>query len=155
MTYHALLTKAYSSLCNYRDCIIFACVNSGTSLYGGFVIFSVLGFMALKQGVPVEAVAKSGKLHRPRLSRNPLFFFRRSHQPGTYARWHILEVAKWNKEHENEKFPFYIIFMSVVQFSTDTENPGTNENQGLFNCHEDFRKTFTLPAHIWLVLLRC
>lgn len=44
----------------YRDCIIFACVNSGTSLYGGFVIFSVLGFMALKQGVPVEKVAESG-----------------------------------------------------------------------------------------------
>ena len=48
-------------LCYFRDCIIFACVNSGTSLYGGFVIFSVLGFMALKQGVPVETVAKSGK----------------------------------------------------------------------------------------------
>ncbi|KAL9972857.1 hypothetical protein ACROYT_G019239 [Oculina patagonica] len=44
----------------YRDCIIFACVNSGTSLYGGFVIFSVLGFMAQKQGVPVADVAKSG-----------------------------------------------------------------------------------------------
>ncbi|CAH3114625.1 unnamed protein product [Pocillopora meandrina] len=44
----------------YRDCIIFACVNSGTSLYGGFVIFSILGFMAQKQGVPVAEVAKSG-----------------------------------------------------------------------------------------------
>ena len=50
-------------LFHYRDCIIFACVNSGTSLYGGFVIFSVLGFMALKQGVPVEEVAKSGKVY--------------------------------------------------------------------------------------------
>lgn len=44
----------------YRDCIIFACVNSGTSLYGGFVIFSVLGFMAQKQQVPVSEVVKSG-----------------------------------------------------------------------------------------------
>lgn len=51
-------------LCYIRDCIIFACVNSGTSLYGGFVIFSVLGFMALKQGVPVEKVAESGKVHK-------------------------------------------------------------------------------------------
>lgn len=45
----------------FRDSIIFACVNSGTSFYGGFVIFSVLGFMAQKQGVEVEDVAKGGK----------------------------------------------------------------------------------------------
>ena len=32
------------------------------------MIFSVLGFMALKQGVPVEDVAKSGKVHRLNLS---------------------------------------------------------------------------------------
>ncbi|XP_074621887.1 sodium- and chloride-dependent creatine transporter 1-like isoform X1 [Acropora palmata] len=44
----------------YRDCIIFACVNSGTSFYGGFVIFSVLGFMAQKQQVPVSKVVESG-----------------------------------------------------------------------------------------------
>lgn len=44
----------------YRDCIIFACVNSGTSCYGGFVIFSVLGFMAQKQQVPVSKVVESG-----------------------------------------------------------------------------------------------
>ncbi|XP_077994606.1 sodium- and chloride-dependent GABA transporter 2-like isoform X1 [Glandiceps talaboti] len=44
----------------YRDCITFACFNSGTSLLGGFVIFSVLGFMANKYDVPVEKVAKSG-----------------------------------------------------------------------------------------------
>lgn len=44
----------------YRDSIIFACVNSGTSFYGGFVIFSVLGFMAQKQGVDVKDVAKGG-----------------------------------------------------------------------------------------------
>ena len=54
----------FSRIINYhcRDCIIFACVNSGTSLYGGFVIFSVLGFMAQKQQVPVSEVVKSGKL---------------------------------------------------------------------------------------------
>ena len=48
---------------HYRDCIIFACVNSGTSFYGGFVIFSVLGFMAQKQQVDVSAVVQSGKLY--------------------------------------------------------------------------------------------
>ncbi|XP_041467918.1 sodium- and chloride-dependent GABA transporter 2-like isoform X1 [Lytechinus variegatus] len=43
-----------------RDAVIFACTNSGTSLYSGFVIFSVLGFMAGRQGVEVEDVATSG-----------------------------------------------------------------------------------------------
>ncbi|KAK2556805.1 Sodium- and chloride-dependent GABA transporter 2 [Acropora cervicornis] len=44
----------------YRDSIIFTLFNSGTSFYGGFLIFSVLGFMAQNQGVPVDKVAKSG-----------------------------------------------------------------------------------------------
>ncbi|XP_071502578.1 sodium- and chloride-dependent betaine transporter-like isoform X2 [Diadema antillarum] len=43
-----------------RDAVIFACTNSGTSLYSGFVIFSVLGFMAGRQGVEVQDVATSG-----------------------------------------------------------------------------------------------
>ncbi|XP_022796296.1 sodium- and chloride-dependent creatine transporter 1-like [Stylophora pistillata] len=44
----------------YRDSIIFTLCNSGTSFYGGFLIFSVLGFMAKNQGVTVEEVAKPG-----------------------------------------------------------------------------------------------
>jgi SNF family Na+-dependent transporter len=43
-----------------RDCTFVACINSGTSLYAGFVVFSVLGFMAQQQGVPVSQVAESG-----------------------------------------------------------------------------------------------
>jgi hypothetical protein len=35
-------------------------MNSFTSLMSGFVIFSVLGFMALKQGVSIDEVAESG-----------------------------------------------------------------------------------------------
>ena len=45
-----------------RDCIIFSVVNSGTSFFGGFVIFSILGFMAKEQGVEVKDVAESGML---------------------------------------------------------------------------------------------
>ena len=35
-------------------------MNSGTSFVGGFAIFSILGFMAEKQGIPVKDVAESG-----------------------------------------------------------------------------------------------
>uniref|UniRef100_A0A6Q2ZI90 Transporter n=1 Tax=Esox lucius TaxID=8010 RepID=A0A6Q2ZI90_ESOLU len=51
--------NSYNNNC-YRDCIMLCCLNSGTSFVAGFAIFSVLGFMALEQGVPIEAVAESG-----------------------------------------------------------------------------------------------
>ncbi|CAH1778665.1 unnamed protein product [Owenia fusiformis] len=44
----------------YRDCIVTAGVNSFTSLFSGFVIFSYLGYMASTQGVNIEDVAKQG-----------------------------------------------------------------------------------------------
>ncbi|XP_076330985.1 sodium- and chloride-dependent GABA transporter 2-like [Tachypleus tridentatus] len=44
----------------YKQCIFISCCNSGTSLYAGFAIFSVLGFMAKESGVPVSEVAESG-----------------------------------------------------------------------------------------------
>ncbi|XP_020913372.1 sodium- and chloride-dependent taurine transporter isoform X1 [Exaiptasia diaphana] len=44
----------------YRDCIIFAIVNSGTSIYSGFIIFAVLGFLANKQGIDVQDITQSG-----------------------------------------------------------------------------------------------
>lgn len=44
-----------------RDCIMLCCLNSGTSFVAGFAIFSVLGFMAYEQNVPIEAVAESGE----------------------------------------------------------------------------------------------
>ncbi|KAK3921037.1 Sodium- and chloride-dependent GABA transporter 2 [Frankliniella fusca] len=43
-----------------KDCIFISATNSLTSLYSGFAIFSVLGFMAQEQGVPIAEVAESG-----------------------------------------------------------------------------------------------
>lgn len=44
----------------YKDTLIIVCMNSATSIYGGVAIFSVLGFMATQQGVPVSEVADKG-----------------------------------------------------------------------------------------------
>eukprot|EP00057_Strongylocentrotus_purpuratus_P031291 XP_784181.2 PREDICTED: sodium- and chloride-dependent GABA transporter 1 [Strongylocentrotus purpuratus] len=42
------------------DTIVVGVVNAGTSLFAGFVIFAILGFMAHEQGVPVSEVVDEG-----------------------------------------------------------------------------------------------
>ncbi|XP_054867989.1 sodium- and chloride-dependent GABA transporter 2-like isoform X2 [Amphiprion ocellaris] len=49
----------YNNNC-YRDCLWLCLLNSGTSVVAGFAVFSVLGFMAHEQGVPIAEVAESG-----------------------------------------------------------------------------------------------
>uniref|UniRef100_A0A7N6C1E5 Transporter n=1 Tax=Anabas testudineus TaxID=64144 RepID=A0A7N6C1E5_ANATE len=44
----------------YRDAILTSTVNCITSFFSGFAIFSVLGYMAYKQGVKIEDVATEG-----------------------------------------------------------------------------------------------
>ncbi|KAI4896507.1 hypothetical protein NFI96_029534, partial [Prochilodus magdalenae] len=44
----------------YQDAFVLALINSGTSVFAGFVVFSVLGFMAAEQGVDISKVAESG-----------------------------------------------------------------------------------------------
>ncbi|XP_033755382.1 sodium- and chloride-dependent taurine transporter-like isoform X2 [Pecten maximus] len=44
----------------YRDSIVIMCINSGTSILGGFAVFSVLGFMAREQGVDISDISTSG-----------------------------------------------------------------------------------------------
>lgn len=49
----------YNNDC-YKDCFKLCLLNSGTSFFAGFAIFSVLGFMAQEQGVDISEVAQSG-----------------------------------------------------------------------------------------------
>uniref|UniRef100_A0AAQ6A863 Transporter n=1 Tax=Amphiprion ocellaris TaxID=80972 RepID=A0AAQ6A863_AMPOC len=49
----------YNNNC-YRDCLTLCCLNSATSIFAGFVVFSVLGFMASNLGVSIHEVATAG-----------------------------------------------------------------------------------------------
>ncbi|XP_072030982.1 sodium- and chloride-dependent glycine transporter 1-like [Amphiura filiformis] len=44
----------------HRDAIMVALINCGTSVFAGFVIFSVIGFMSHDSGIPIEDVAAGG-----------------------------------------------------------------------------------------------
>ena len=44
----------------FRTSLIITFVGEGTSIFSGFVVFTVLGFMAHELKVPVEDVVKSG-----------------------------------------------------------------------------------------------
>ena len=47
-------------VCVFRDAVLVTLINCGTSLFAGFVVFSILGFMAEKQHVAVDHVAAEG-----------------------------------------------------------------------------------------------
>ena len=45
---------------NFRDSLMIPLINCATSIFSGFAIFGVLGYMAELKGVPVDEVAASG-----------------------------------------------------------------------------------------------
>ena len=45
---------------SYRDVVMFTVINTFTSILSGFVIFSILGYMAYSQKVDISKVAEEG-----------------------------------------------------------------------------------------------
>lgn len=45
---------------NKRDSILVPIMNCGTSIFAGFVVFSVIGFMSHQTGLPIKTVATGG-----------------------------------------------------------------------------------------------
>ncbi|XP_014672837.1 PREDICTED: sodium- and chloride-dependent glycine transporter 1-like isoform X2 [Priapulus caudatus] len=44
----------------YRDALIVPLINCGTSVYAGFVVFAILGYMSYDTGMPIATVASQG-----------------------------------------------------------------------------------------------
>jgi solute carrier family 6 (neurotransmitter transporter, creatine) member 8 len=45
---------------SYRDVVVFTVINTLTSILAGFVIFSILGYMAYERGIDIKDVAEEG-----------------------------------------------------------------------------------------------
>ncbi|XP_054721556.1 sodium-dependent proline transporter-like [Uloborus diversus] len=59
----AILTMAsYNKFSNnvYRDSLLIPLINCGTSIFAGFVVFSIIGFMAYETGQKIEDVVSQG-----------------------------------------------------------------------------------------------
>ncbi|XP_043964719.1 sodium- and chloride-dependent GABA transporter 2-like [Gambusia affinis] len=49
----------YNNNC-YKDCLALCCLNSATSIFAGFAVFSIIGFMAHDLNIPISDVTASG-----------------------------------------------------------------------------------------------
>lgn len=84
--------NCYNCVYVCRDALIVSLINCGTSIYAGFVIFSVLGFMAMEKGVPVSEVATGGMKTSPEVLTASLYVDAR---PLTLNEW-IMRLVERN-----------------------------------------------------------
>ncbi|XP_014910572.1 sodium- and chloride-dependent GABA transporter 2-like [Poecilia latipinna] len=49
----------YNNNC-YKDCLALCCLNSATSIFAGFAVFSIIGFMAHDLNIPISDVTAGG-----------------------------------------------------------------------------------------------
>ncbi len=64
-----IMLASYNRFTNntHRDSVLIALSNALTSVFAGFVVFSIIGFMAHDQGVPVADVVTSGPGEFPKI----------------------------------------------------------------------------------------
>ncbi|XP_074660842.1 sodium- and chloride-dependent glycine transporter 1-like isoform X2 [Tubulanus polymorphus] len=120
----------------YRDSLIVALINCGTSVYAGLVIFSILGFMAYEKNVDVADVARGGPglafvVYPEAISRMPIpqlwavFFFLMMATLGFGSQFSIMECVLSafqdelkpyfrNKYRDNIIFRTAVIFLSFL-----------------------------------------
>lgn len=85
-----------------RDCMALCCLNSATSIFAGFAVFSVLGFMAQDLGISMDEVAASGELTLHFIAVCPtthnisqLWCRQCWQQPTMSTRWHLIFRYSW------------------------------------------------------------
>lgn len=92
---------------DFRDTLIITTGNCSTSFFAGFAIFSILGHMAWKKGVPVAEVADTGSFTELSLCGNPV---------------HLLQLRIFASE--NKLCSIYLCAFLVLMYSFIPSGPG-------------------------------
>lgn len=153
-----------SELCVWfsRDSLCLCLLNASTSVVAGFAVFSVLGFMANEQGVPISEVAESG---------DQCFFHCASYTEGSLIMmlWNVMLSKKWKLDiqtslnepwlwgiitADNETWSAFMItwgkdtaLKSITSVQLSMAALGMHYSSGKFDKHSNKE----LLCHIWQI----